>query len=146
MSIRYQHMLVCAMDSRGERSCIYTCYDHAGGGEYTELINVGDGAYKLRHYPMEDLTEETGEKLPRLEPEDLQSYFTQTPTEAMRQVLEKTQGVERTFVRLVMVVQHGVTHGVYEAESICVTGQGMERRTYDATAAEAEELLERILY
>ena len=130
MSDRYEFTSVCALDAQGERYYIFDRDHYAGGCEYSTTIMVGEREYAISAYPLENLTEEKGEKLPELKVQDLESYFTDTPTEAIRQVLALNH-LEEPIAQLVMVVQHSVSAGFCYAECYNVNAFGTERLLYE---------------
>ena len=134
MSNRYDFTVVYAMDQLGERYCIYDCDHYAGGCEYKTMITVEDQQYEVRAYPLENREEVTGDKLPQLTPEDLKSYFTSEPTAAIGQVLKICKLEDMQFAQLVMVIEHSVAAGIYEAECIHVTADGVEHTCYEDDA------------
>jgi hypothetical protein len=130
MSNRYTFTVVFAIDKVGKRYPVYNCDHYAGGCEYKSLITVEGQQYEICGYPLEDLVETSGDKLPQLSVADLQSYFTDAPTEAIRQVLTLCTLDDLEFPQLVMVVEHAVESGMYETECISVTADGTEHTLY----------------
>ena len=131
MSDRYTFTSVCAIDDTGAQYFFYDYDCYAGGGMYKNVTTVNERQYAVYGYPMEDRVEVSGEKLPVLQPADLQSYFTDAPTDAMAQVLEIAQVAQKHFVQLVMATQYSVRSGVCEAKSYAVTAEGTEEFFYD---------------
>ena len=130
MSHRYEFTTVCAMDRIGDREYIYDRDYYVGGCEYKTTTWVGDLEHQVCTYPAEDLTEESGQKLPALTVNDLKSYFTDTPTGAMTEVLNLVKLAEQPFTQLVMTVQYGVDGTYCEAVSYNVTREGVEEIWY----------------
>ncbi len=131
MSDRYEFTTVCALNQVGDRFHIYDCFHHAGGCAYKDVITVDEAQYQITAYPIDGTVEETGEKLPYLKIEDLQSYFTDKPSETILYVLEKAKVSDIQFVQLVMVDMKEVARGIYQADAFNVTGEGTEQLWYD---------------
>lgn len=130
MSYRHEMTFVFALSPEGDSYCIYDREFYAGGCQYKAVVTVEGLQYAVCGYPLEGTGEETGPKLPQLSVEDLRSYFTEAPTEAIRQVLAIATLEDMAIAQLVMVVQQLADGDVYEAQCISVTKEGLTETVY----------------
>lgn len=146
MSGRFHNSNIYAFDDQGQEHLLSEFYSYSDGcGYYKNVIAINGQEYRVEDYVGDD-DEPTiyGEKLPYLQLEDMQSYFTANPTSEMQDALRIAK-INTPLVSFLYVGVDSVLCGPTDAFCMLAKKDSVSEYTHDLCKERMGDDVERVM-
>ena len=132
MSGRYSDMFAFAYDANNNRYPVVTQYAYSSGcGCYHYMVQVKDQLFDVETYIEDEQPKTTGTYLPFLYPNDFESYFSDSSTEAMKTILHEAELDGINIDHFLLIEVKSVNAGPYSATCCRISQEEIISREYD---------------
>lgn len=132
MSGRHSDMFAFAYDANNNRYPVVTQYAYSSGcGCYHYMVQVKDQLFDVETYIEDEQPKTTGTYLPFLYPNDFESYFSDSSTEAMKTILHEAELDGINIDHFLLIEVKSVNAGPYSATCCRISREEIISREYD---------------